>query len=79
MPEKYQGESEDSTTSKNERLKIKMKKLKPFAVLLPGVPPVKGGPKLNELFQRMKLRMDKEDLERKRNEEYRKRAKRPSS
>jgi hypothetical protein len=85
MPKHYQ-ESENSTASKNERLKIKMKKLPFFKVpfnLAPadlragakGRAPVRRGLK-NPLLLLKKREAEEKEKERKRNEEYKKRAKR---
>lgn len=102
MP-KYQGESEDSTASKKERLRIKKKKkvgndpLFPDNIHLPfpvkpkqqggllagrGKPPVRRGlhnpivPLLKMMEKDLKLKKKQDAEERKRNEEYKKRAKR---
>ena len=81
MP-KYKGESEDSTASKNERLKIKMKKLPLFKVpfnLAPadlragakGRAPVRRGLK-NPLMLLKKHEAEEKEKERKRNLKYQK-------
>jgi len=55
MPEEYQGESEDSTASKKERLKIKKKKEERDA------PPVRRGLK-NPNFKKQPMRIPKNPL-----------------
>jgi len=82
MPKKYKGESEDA-------LKIKKKKLVPFGRPLgpkakwgEGVPPVRHGLKnpnnhLDMMLKRLQMQLKEEaEKERKRNEKYKKRAKR---